>query len=217
MECSTIIWKSGKDDLILTDRSVNITMAPRTTAQFEAIREKRREKIILAAMELFSRQTYHNTSVADISKQAGVSKGLIYNYFTTKEDILNGILDYLFAIGDQMVAETRAAGTPKEELRHLIGQVFRFLHQQALISRMLIPLALEMGKFDFINEVIDRKMRDYLGLLVQIFSDMDYPDPEMEAWTLGVLFDGISLDYNVLGDRMPLDRMEQYLYKRYNL
>ena len=168
-------------------------------------------------MELFSRQTYHNTSVADISKQAGVSKGLIYNYFTTKEDILNGILDYLFAIGDQMVAETRAAGTPKEELRHLIGQVFRFLHQQALISRMLIPLALEMGKFDFINEVIDRKMRDYLGLLVQIFSDMDYPDPEMEAWTLGVLFDGISLDYNVLGDRMPLDRMEQYLYKKYNL
>jgi AcrR family transcriptional regulator len=201
----------------LTDRSVNITMAPRTTAQFEAIREKSREKIILAAMELFSRQTYHNTSVADISKQAGVSKGLIYNYFTTKEDILNGILDYLFAIGDQMVAETRAAGTAREELRHLIGQVFRFLHQQALISRMLIPLALEMGKFDFINEVIDRKMRDYLGLLVQIFKEMQYPDPEMEAWTLGVLFDGISLDYNVMGDRMPLDRMEQYLYKKYNV
>lgn len=192
-------------------------MAPRTTAQFEAIREKSREKIILAAMELFSRQTYHNTSVADISKQAGVSKGLIYNYFTTKEDILNGILDYLFAIGDQMVAETRAAGTAREELRHLIGQVFRFLHQQALISRMLIPLALEMGKFDFINEVIDRKMRDYLGLLVQIFKEMQYPDPEMEAWTLGVLFDGISLDYNVMGDRMPLDRMEQYLYKKYNV
>jgi AcrR family transcriptional regulator len=192
-------------------------MAPRTTAQFEAIREKSREKIILAAMELFSRQTYHNTSVADISKQAGVSKGLIYNYFTTKEDILNGILDYQFAIGDQMVAETRAAGTAREELRHLIGQVFRFLHQQALISRMLIPLALEMGKFDFINEVIDRKMRDYLGLLVQIFKEMQYPDPEMEAWTLGVLFDGISLDYNVMGDRMPLDRMEQYLYKKYNV
>ena len=192
-------------------------MAPRTTAQFEAIREKSREKIILAAMELFSRQTYHNTSVADISKQAGVSKGLIYNYFTTKEDILNGILDYLFAIGDQMVAETRAAGTAREELRHLIGQVFRFLHQQALISRMLIPLALEMGKFDFINEVIDRKMRDYLGLLVQIFKEMQYPDPEMEAWTLGLLFDGISLDYNVMGDRMPLDRMEQYLYKKYNV
>ena len=192
-------------------------MAPRTTAQFEAIREKSREKIILAAMELFSRQTYHNTSVADISKQAGVSKGLIYNYFTTKEDILNGILDYQFAIGDQMVAETRAAGTAREELRHLIGQVFRFLHQQALISRMLIPLAMEMGKFDFINEVIDRKMRDYLGLLVQIFKEMQYPDPEMEAWTLGVLFDGISLDYNVMGDRMPLDRMEQYLYKKYNV
>ena len=192
-------------------------MAPRTTAQFEAIREKSREKIILAAMELFSRQTYHNTSVADISKQAGVSKGLIYNYFTTKEDILNGILDYLFAIGDQMVAETRAAGTAREELRHLIGQVFRFLHQQALISRMLIPLALEMGKFDFINEVIDRKMRDYLGLLVQIFKEMQYPDPEMEAWTLGLLFDGISLDYNVMGDSMPLDRMEQYLYKKYNV
>jgi len=56
-------------------------MAPRTTKQFEAIRGKSREKIILAAIELFSAQTYHNTSVADISKKAGISKGLIYNYF----------------------------------------------------------------------------------------------------------------------------------------
>ncbi len=168
-------------------------------------------------MDLFSKQTFHNTSVADISKQAGVSKGLIYNYFTTKEDVLNGIIDYLFAIGDQMVEETMRAGTPREEHRHLIHQVYQFLHQQAAESRKMIPLALEVGKFDFINNVIDRKMRDYMGLLIQIFTDMGYPDPEMEAWMLGVLFDGISLDYNVLGDRMPLDRMEQHLYKKYNI
>jgi len=192
-------------------------MAPRTTKQFEAIRGKSREKIILAAIELFSAQTYHNTSVADISKKAGISKGLIYNYFETKEDILNGIVEYLFSIGDQMMAESRNDEDPKSELRNMIQQVFQFLHQQAHLSRMMIPLALELESFQIINDIMKKKMEDYLGRLMLLFKEMGYEDPEMEAWTLGVLFDGVSLDYAVIGKELPIERIEKYLYKKYEL
>ena len=192
-------------------------MAPRTTKQFEAIRGKSREKIILAAIELFSAQTYHNTSVADISKKAGISKGLIYNYFETKEDILNGIVEYLFSIGDQMMAESRNDEDPKSELRNMIQQVFQFLHQQAHLSRMMIPLALELESFQIINDIMKKKMEDYLGRLMLLFKEMGYEDPEMEAWTLGVLFDGVSLDYAVIGKELPIERIGKYLYKKYEL
>ena len=192
-------------------------MSPRTAVQFEELRSKSREKIILASMKQFAQKTYHNTTIADISKAAGISKGLIYNYFETKEDILKGIIEYMFQIGDKIMEESLSHTDPKDELRSMIDQLFQFLKQQGEISRMLIPLALELGSFNYINKVMERKMESYLGKLIEIMEHMGFEDPEMEAWSLGVLFDGISLDYNVLGKKFPAKRMQQYLYKRYEL
>ena len=39
-------------------------------------------------MELFIRQGYHATSISDVAQRAGVSKGLLYNYYEGKEDLL---------------------------------------------------------------------------------------------------------------------------------
>ena len=71
-----------------------------------------------------------------------------------------------------------------------------------------------MGQFTFINEIIERKAEHYLGRLVRILEELGYEDPEMEAWMLGILFDGIPLDYMMLGERMPIKRIEQYIYKK---
>ncbi len=49
---------------------------------------KRRGQILDAAVSLFSKQGYARTSVQQISKKAGVSIGLIYQYFGDKDDIL---------------------------------------------------------------------------------------------------------------------------------
>ncbi|MDP8201709.1 MAG: helix-turn-helix domain-containing protein [Candidatus Tenebribacter burtonii] len=55
-------------------------MAPRTEEQFEKVREKSRKLIVNTAMELFAYYGYHNTTIEKISKKAGISKSLIYNY-----------------------------------------------------------------------------------------------------------------------------------------
>ncbi len=49
---------------------------------------KRRSQIISAARQVFSRKGYDAATVEEIAETAGVSKGLIYNYFRSKEDIL---------------------------------------------------------------------------------------------------------------------------------
>lgn len=192
-------------------------MAPRTSVQFEEIRVKSREKIILAAMQMFAQKSFHSTTVSDISKAAGISKGLIYNYFETKEDILKGIVDYMFAIGDKIMEESLSKQNPKDELRTMIDQIFQYLDKQSAISRMLIPLALEVGNFNYINEVIEKKMNGYLPKLTGIMKKLGFADAKMEAMALAVLFDGISLDYNVMGEKFPAKNMQRYLYKRYEL
>lgn len=50
--------------------------------------QRRREQIVAAAVELFSKQGYYRTTIQQIARKAGVSTGLIYQYAQTKEDVL---------------------------------------------------------------------------------------------------------------------------------
>lgn len=59
-------------------------MSPRSNEQLDELREQRKAEILEAALALFARQGFHNTSIEQIRKKAGVSKGLIYNYFEKK-------------------------------------------------------------------------------------------------------------------------------------
>ncbi|MEI3611471.1 TetR/AcrR family transcriptional regulator [Pseudogracilibacillus sp. SO30301A] len=51
-----------------------------------------KEKLIDTALELFSLKGYTGTTVKDIAKEAGVTDGLIYHYFSSKEELLHAVL-----------------------------------------------------------------------------------------------------------------------------
>ncbi len=65
---------------------------PRSEIQYKQMREEKRELILNTALELFAEHGFHSTSVEQIAKKAGISKGLTYNYFESKKSILNEIL-----------------------------------------------------------------------------------------------------------------------------
>lgn len=50
--------------------------------------EERRGQIVRAAIKLFSEDGYYTTTIQQIARQAGISTGLIYQYFRDKDDIL---------------------------------------------------------------------------------------------------------------------------------
>lgn len=52
------------------------------------IQESRRKQILDAAILLFDQQGFSATKISDISEKAGISKGLVYRYFNSKEEIL---------------------------------------------------------------------------------------------------------------------------------
>lgn len=55
----------------------------------------KKNRILLTAKELFVKNNYFNVSTNEIAKQAGVSIGTLYSYFSSKEDILTELLkDY---------------------------------------------------------------------------------------------------------------------------
>ena len=55
--------------------------------------ETRRKAILDAAMALFDRQGYASTTVDDVAAAAGISKGSVYNYFESKQDLFTQIFN----------------------------------------------------------------------------------------------------------------------------
>ena len=64
-------------------------MAP---TRFRRRKEARPAEITEAALEAFAEKGYDATRVDDVAKRAGVSKGLLYLYFKTKEELFKAVI-----------------------------------------------------------------------------------------------------------------------------
>jgi AcrR family transcriptional regulator len=72
---------------------------PKVTGQYKS---DLREKIIQAAIESFAQTGFDRTKMEDIAKRLGLSKGTIYLYFNSKEDLFLAICEhYLKVMRDQ--------------------------------------------------------------------------------------------------------------------
>ncbi len=67
-------------------------MAPKTASQFARIREEKKTLIMDVALECFAETGFHATTIHQIARSAGISKGLLYNYYEGKEDLLAAII-----------------------------------------------------------------------------------------------------------------------------
>ena len=53
--------------------------------------ESRRDELLAAAVRVFARKGYHTCRVSDIADEAGASHGLVYHYFSSKDEVLETI------------------------------------------------------------------------------------------------------------------------------
>jgi AcrR family transcriptional regulator len=87
---------------------------------------EKKEKIIKYGFDLICEKGYHNTNTAEIAKSAGVSTGIVYQYFNDKRDIfLQGIEQYskslLFPINEISISNSKS-NTLEEDLINVINK-----------------------------------------------------------------------------------------------
>jgi AcrR family transcriptional regulator len=81
-----------------------------------AATEKRRV-ILDAAVRVFARQGFHTCRVADIADEAGVAYGLVYHYFSSKDEILDTLFTDRWGLMLEAIAEADAERTsPRDKL-----------------------------------------------------------------------------------------------------
>ena len=85
---------------------------------------EKKKRITEKGFELMCNKGYHNVSCVDIAKYAGVSTGLIYQYFTDKKDIfLEGVKDYSNKIMFPMINILDNKAFDKNNLRDILSQM----------------------------------------------------------------------------------------------
>jgi AcrR family transcriptional regulator len=120
-----------------TDRSVSLEsqMAPRIS---NGDRETKRRTILRAAADVFARQGYLRTRVADVAAAAGVGKGTVYEYFESKEELLFGVWELIHADVDgriaAILAEDTSARTRLEHLFDLSAEIVEQMVEQTGVS-----------------------------------------------------------------------------------
>jgi AcrR family transcriptional regulator len=85
------------------------------------ISAERRAQIIQAAMACFTRKGYNNTTMDDVAVESGLSKGALYWYFKSKDDLFKSAILSFFedSFGQQVIAALEQCPTASGKLRML--------------------------------------------------------------------------------------------------
>lgn len=95
------------------------------------------------ALSLFAGNGYHNTTISQISKQAGISKGLMYNYFTSKEELLSEILNRSEAEILSCFDPNRDGYLTEDEFVHFVEKVFQIIRERISFWRLFYQFLLQ--------------------------------------------------------------------------
>ena len=98
---------------------------------------EKKEKIIKAGFELICEKGYYNTNTAEIAKVAGVSTGIIYQYFKDKHDILvEGIKRYASEIFYPMLNVTSNIKIDKNNLDTILRNMINTFIENHKLSQV---------------------------------------------------------------------------------
>ncbi|MEQ8200340.1 MAG: TetR/AcrR family transcriptional regulator [Syntrophomonadaceae bacterium] len=115
-------------------------------------RESKRQLIMDAAIQVFSRKGYHHSKMEEIAVEAGIGKGTIYEYFPSKLQLLQEIMEQSYYLYERSLESVIAPDVSLEEkLEALIRGHLQFCQNNQDLTRIIF---LE-------TDVIDEELRQW--------------------------------------------------------
>ena len=109
-------------------------MTDRSIAQ-----EEKRRLILDAAVRVFARKGYHTCRVGDIAEEAGVAYGLLYHYFSSKEEVLETVFRETWGELLDAMRGVEGSGEPaREQLRQIAAILLRAWRRDPDLVRVIV-------------------------------------------------------------------------------
>jgi AcrR family transcriptional regulator len=119
-----------------------------TTSRSQAAADKRR-LILDAAVRVFARQGFHACRVSDIADEAGVAYGLVYHYFSSKDEILDTLFLERWNVLLAVIAQTDAREVPVREKLHEIASfiIDSYVHDPDVMKVIIVEVTRAANSF----------------------------------------------------------------------
>lgn len=119
---------------------------PRTKEQFEAMRQATREKIQAAAMRLFVNKGFDSVNVQDIADLAGISIGLLYRHYRTKEDLFQELASFAQAGVGKLIELFESGVSPKELIDRFVDEIYHDMTSGEELANLLILMRQDVAR-----------------------------------------------------------------------
>jgi AcrR family transcriptional regulator len=131
-----------------------------------------RDRVYEVAAEVFHRNGYDNTSMADVASAAGLTKAGLYHHVASKESLLHTILEYGLDLTEAYVVEPLTKiKDPLERLKKMIELHLRLvLEQRNLEVTGLLHECKTLSKAD--RARINRRKKDYVRMTTRLIEDV---------------------------------------------
>jgi AcrR family transcriptional regulator len=139
----------------------------------------------------------------------------MYNYFDSKQELIMAVILREMDATTPLMAELEAAATPAERLRIMLELSLRMMTERLPHSKLLLKLSMQLEDIPELKPVVRGKYTSFMPYLAQVFRELDYAEPEMEAAALAALLDGLLLQYVTVGDLLDFEGLKQWILKRY--
>ena len=174
-------------------------MAPKVS---EEHMEERRQQILDAAVRSFSRGGLHQTTIEDIRLEAELSRGAVYHYFKTKEDIIDAIRERSAGQAESFYRESSGGDDGAANLLNLVD---------ATLSLMTSPESAEANRlavFLWAESLVNQRIMDgqlpsfkpYLEQLARSFAeaqDEGRADPQVDSQAIARVIAGTMLGLQI--------------------
>lgn len=180
---------------------------PRSIRQNEQMREATRTAVLHSAMLLFARNGYAHTTTRGIAQEAGISTGLMYHYFASKESLLRAVFEYCMGILGTTFAAAYDQSPPPGRLANLLRAMFDLLARDAAFWSLFYMLRSQPAIMRVLGDdfrLWTRRLRD---LFEAELRQAGRADPEIDALLLYSLVEGTIQQYLLDPDAYPLDQV----------
>jgi TetR/AcrR family fatty acid metabolism transcriptional regulator len=109
----------------------------------------KRRQILDAAIRIFARRGFHHCRVSDVADEAGVAYGLVYHYFSSKEEILNTLFLERWQIMLDAIAEIDSRDLPAREKLYEVASfiIDSYRHDPELMKVIIVEVTRAANSF----------------------------------------------------------------------
>lgn len=189
----------------------------RSDDRHRVARERSREAIVNAAIEVFAERGAAGASIAEITRRAGVAQGLVNYHFGDKEHLISAVIDRWY---EALFAIPSVDGTADERLAGIIDGALAAAGFVLPLQRAVFAMQQQPDTHRLFAESETRFLDQAIAsedIVRQMFQERGAADPPLEEIMLRTTLEGIFMKYAVYGDTYPLEDARRWVRRLYGL